>query len=190
MGATEDRLKYDAERQRERMGDTLDAIGDRLSPERVVERRKAAVTQRFRSVKESVMGTPGYVEQRSSGMMQSAGDTVQSAAQQVQHAPQAIADQARGNPVAAGIVAFGVGMLLATVLPKSEAEQRLVDEARPQIQQATEHLKDAGRDVAEGAKEHAREAMDEVKATGSEAAANVKQQASSSAEEVRNRAQQ
>ena len=62
MGATEDQLKHEAETQRARMGDTLEAIGDRLSPERMVERRKAAVGQTFRNMKESVMGSPGYQE--------------------------------------------------------------------------------------------------------------------------------
>ena len=56
MGTTEDQLRHEAEMQRERMGDTLEAIGDRLSQERMVERRKAAVSQTFRSMKESVMG--------------------------------------------------------------------------------------------------------------------------------------
>ena len=62
MGTTEDQLRHEAEMQRGRMGDTLEAIGDRLSPERMVERRKAAVSQTFRNMKESVMGSPGYQE--------------------------------------------------------------------------------------------------------------------------------
>ena len=62
MGTTEGELRLDAQHQRERMGDTLEAIGDRLSPERIVERRKAAVGQRFRTMKEAVMGSPDYDE--------------------------------------------------------------------------------------------------------------------------------
>ena len=117
--------------QRERMGDTLEAIGDRLSPERMVERRKAAVGQTFRNVKESVMGSPGYQEPATDRLRTQAGDVrdaatsaVQNASEHVQQAPQALADQARGNPVAAGIIAFGVGVLLATLLPSSRTEQR------------------------------------------------------------------
>lgn len=193
MGTTEDQLRREAEWQRARMGDTLDAIGDRLSPERMMERRKAAVSQRFRSVKESVMGSPGYREpvterlrSQASSAVRSAGETVQSAGERIQHAPQAAADQARGNPIAAGIVAFGAGALLATVLPKSQTEQRLVSEAKPQLQSAAEELKDAGRDVAGGAKEHAKDAIDEVKSAGSDATANVRDQVTESARNVRN----
>jgi len=174
------------------MGDTLEAIGDRLSPERMVERRKAAVGQKFRGMKEAVMGSPGYQEpitgrmrSQAGGAMQSASDTVHSATDRVQHAPQAIADQARGNPVAAGLIAFGAGVLLATVLPTSRTEQRLVDEARPQLQGAADQLKTAGREVAESAKEHAREAAEEVKSVGSDATSHVRDQAQQSAQNVK-----
>jgi hypothetical protein len=174
------------------MGDTLDAIGDRLSPERMVERRKAAVGQRFRSIKDSVMGSPGYREptserlrSRAENAVQSASDAVQSATQRVENAPQAVAEQARGNPIAAGIVAFGAGMLLATVLPTSRTEHRIVEEAKPQLQNAAGELKQAGRDVAADAKEHARDAVQEVKAAGADATENVRDQATESAQQVR-----
>jgi hypothetical protein len=198
VGATEDalrrenELRREAEIQRTQMGDTLDAIGDRLSPERMVERRKAAVGQRFRRVKDSIMGSPGYREPvtdrlraQAGGAMQSATETVQSASERVQHAPEALAEQTRGNPFAAGLVAFGAGVLLATVFPSSRTEQRLVGEAKPQLQQAAEQLKGAGRDVAEDARGHAQEALEEVKAAGSEAGTNVREQAVESAENVR-----
>jgi hypothetical protein len=194
VGAREVELKQEAQYQRERMGDTLDAIGDRLSPERVVERRKAAVGQRFRSVKEAVMGSPGYVESgvnsgglrgRAEGTASSATDAVQSATQQVQHAPQAIADQARGNPLAAGLVAFGLGALFATVLPKTKTEQKLVDEARPQLESAAEELKEVGRVVASDAKERTTSAVAEVKAAGENATESVRDRARESAEHVR-----
>ena len=166
MGATENQLKHDAEVQRARMGDTLEAIGDRLSPERMVERRKAAVGQTFRNMKESVMGSPGYQEP-------------------MQHAPQALADQARGNPVAAGIIAFGAGVLLATLLPTSRTEQRVVEEAKPQLHGAADQLKAAARDVASDAADHARDAAEAVKSTGTEAGSHVRDQAEAAAQHVK-----
>ncbi len=194
MGTTEHELRRDAQHQRERMGDTLEAIGDRLSPERIVERRKAAVGQRFRNVKEAVMGSPDYDEfggsggglrGRAEGMASSASDALQGATQQVQQAPQAIAAQASGNPLAAGIVAFGLGALFATVLPKTRTEQHLVEEARPQLESAAEELKDVGRAVASDAKERTTSAVAEVKAAGESATGSVRDQARESAEHVR-----
>jgi hypothetical protein len=175
------------------MGDTLEAIGDRVSPERIVERRKAAVGQRFRTMKEAVMGSPDYDEfdtnsgglrGRAEGISSSASDALQSATQQMQQAPQAIADRARGNPLAAGLVAFGLGALVATVLPKTGTEQHLVDEARPQLDSAAEELKQVGRAVASDAKERTTSAVAEVKAAGESATESVRDQARGSAERM------
>jgi hypothetical protein len=185
VGATEDQLRREAEMQRSRMGDTLDAIGDRLSPERMVERRKAAVGQRVRGFKETVMGSPGYEEPVTARLRSQAGDTVHSAADRVQNAPHALAEQAQGNPIAAGLIAFGAGVLLATVFPASRTEQRILDDARPQLEGAVDQLKTAGRDVAEGAKDHAREAVEEVKSAGSQATSQVRDQATQSAQQVK-----
>jgi Protein of unknown function (DUF3618) len=194
VGTTEDELRRDAQGQRERMGETLEAIGDRLSPERIVERRKAAVGQRFRSMKEAVMGSPDYDELdrssgglrgRAEGVASSASDALQGATQQVQHAPQAIAAQARGNPLAAGLVAFGLGALFATVLPKTRTEQQLVEEARPQLESAAEELKGVGRAVASDAKERTTSAVAEVKAAGENATESVRDRARESAEHMR-----
>jgi ElaB/YqjD/DUF883 family membrane-anchored ribosome-binding protein len=192
VGTTEDQLRREAEMQRSRMGDTLDAIGDRLSPERMVERRKAAVGQKVRGFREAVMGSPGYQEPMSArlrsqagGAMQSASDTMHTATDRVQNAPHALAEQAQGNPVAAGLIAFGAGVLLATVFPASRTEQRILDDARPQLQGAVDELKTAGREVAEGAKDHAREAVEEVKSAGSQATSQVRDQATQSAQQVK-----
>lgn len=146
---------------------------------------------RFQRIKESVMGSPGYEEpmsrrmgERTGDAAHAVGDTARTAAESVQHAPQMVADQARGNPVAAGLVAFGAGMLAATVMPRSRTEQRLVQQAQPQLQHAKEELAQAGREVATDAKEHAREAADELKSVGNEAAGHMREQAQSSARTV------
>jgi len=196
MGATEDQLKQEADLQRSRMGDTLDAIGDRLSPERMVERRKAAVGQKLRSVRETLMGSPDYSEPatlrrraEAGGAMSSAADALQAAGTQAQQAPKMIADQARGNPVAAGIIAFGTGLLFATLLPQSRTEQRVVEDAKPQLRQVADELKDAGREIASEAKDHAQEAAGEVKSTGADATSKVRNQAGRSAREVKDEVQ-
>jgi len=160
------------------MGDTLEAIGDRLSPDRIIERRKAAVGQGFRRVKDTVMGSPDYQEPMPRRVMHSASDAVRSG-------PSMLADQARGNPIAVGVVAFGAGLLLATVMPKSEAESRVMEEVQPQMQNAMSELKDAGRELASGVQEHARDAGEQLKEAGSEAASNVKGQAQASAEDMK-----
>lgn len=195
MGTTEAELRRNAERDRERMGETLDAIGDRLSPERVVERRKAAVGQGFKRMREAVMGSPGYVEpvthrarEGAQNVASSAADTARNAAENVRQAPQMVAEQTRGNPMAAGIVAFGAGMLFATMFPKTETEQQLIGDARPTIDRAKEELQGTGRELAADVREHAKDAAQQVGQAGKEAASNVTEQTKSSAQEVAQKA--
>ncbi len=195
MGTTETELRQHAEADRARMGETLEAIGDRLSPASMVERRKAAVGERFRRVRESVMGSPGYMEPSSGGLRErasqtasSATDAARTAADKMQHAPEMLADQTRGNPLAAGLVAFGAGMLIATAFPRTRTEQRLVATAQPQLESAKQELRDAGRDLADSAKDQAQQAAQEVSSAGKEAASNVADQAKSSAQHVADQA--
>jgi hypothetical protein len=47
MGQSAEELRRDIERTREGLGETLDAIGDRVSPGRIMERKKNRVTARF-----------------------------------------------------------------------------------------------------------------------------------------------
>jgi len=178
------------------MGSTLEAIGDRVSPERMVERRKAAVGRGFRKARDTIMGSRDYEEPRLAHMKDQmkdqaatvkdqAANAVSAAADRVQHAPEMLAEQTRGNPLAAGLVVFGAGMLVATIFPETRTEQRLVDAAQPQLQHATGELKDAGRELAQDARQLGQEATQEVRAAGSEAAETVKQQAQTSTEQVR-----
>jgi len=151
----------------------------------MVERRKAAIGQGFKRARNTIMGSRDYQEPKLERVKQQASGVVHSAADHVQHAPEMLADQTRGNPLAAGIVMFGAGVLLASLFPETQTEQRFVDAAQPQIQHATEGLKDAGRELADGAKQHGQEAFEEVRAAGSDAFANVKEQTQESTQQVK-----
>ena len=142
MGATEDQLKHDAEMQRERMGDTLEAIGDRLSPERMVERRKAAVGQTFRNMKESVMGSPGYQEpaterlRAQAGCRPRLGNVGRSATR-----PSTCSRHRRRSRIRLGAIrsrrASSRSARVCCSRPFSRCsrtEQRVVEEAKPQLQ--------------------------------------------------------
>jgi hypothetical protein len=177
------------------MGETLEAIGDRLSPDRMMERRKAAVMIRLQRIRESVMGSPDYDEpanqglrDRASDMASSAGDAARGAADRIQHAPDRLAEQTRGNPLAAGLIAFGAGMLVATAFPRTRAEERVVDSATPALETAKQELREGGRELAAGAKEHAQEAAHNVSESASQATREVADHAKTSAEKVKDQA--
>jgi hypothetical protein len=106
------------------------------------------------------------------------------AVEQVRDAPQAIQQQAQGNPLAAGLVAFGAGMVLATLFPPSEAEQRAASAVQERVEPLKEQAVEAGREMKDHLQEGARESAQQVKETATEAAQEVKGQAQSSAQGV------
>lgn len=98
----------------------------------------------------------------------------------------------QGNPLAAGVIAFGAGLLTASPLPGSEPEQRAVGKAVGA--EAFEPAKDAARDSAQRLKDEAagtaRAAADEVKETASDAARTTRDQARERADDVGERARE
>jgi gas vesicle protein len=196
-------LRRDIEETRTHLGTTLDTLGERVMPSRIVARRKNRMRERLSSVRESVMGSASSVQGSMSDGAHRVADTVGSAAgaigDEVREAPTQIAEQARGNPLAAGLVAFGVGMIVASVIPASRPEEQaavaLKDKLEPiqdQAKQIGGELKDtvqqSTRDAAEHVKSRASEALQEVKGDADDAATDLKEHAGQAAGDVRDRA--
>jgi gas vesicle protein len=105
----------------------------------------------------------------------------------VRDAPHAVARQAEGNPLAAGLIAFGVGLLAASLLPASRQEQRAAQAVK---EQAVPQVKEAAAQVADQLREPAREAVETVKERATEAAGTVKEHGAGAAQDLRDQAQQ
>jgi hypothetical protein len=183
MGQTADELRRDIEDTRADLGNTLDAIGDRISPGRIVERRKNRMTRAFGRMRDQVMGTE-------SALVESAGSATSSAADMARNAPDTLRERTEGNPLVAGALAFGTGFLVATVLPVTRKEQELGSEVREKAQPVVDELTAAGREAVEHVKEPARQAMEEVKSAASESADELKSSAQQTAHEVRDTARE
>jgi gas vesicle protein len=193
MGKSASEVRADIEDTRSDMSDTIDAIADRTSPRRMVERRRRAMADGWRSVRERVMGR---AESASSGagdgarhLSESARDTAGSVVDTARQVPDTVVSQTQGNPVAVGLVAFGAGLLAATLIPSSAPEQRLAGTLRDQAQPLQDELKAAGQQVVEDVKSSAQEGAEQVKQRASEAAGTVQEDVKSSAQEVRSQAQ-
>jgi gas vesicle protein len=123
---------------------------------------------------------------------------VQGAAQQaasaVQQAPDAVIRQTQGNPLAAGLIAFGVGWLVSSLLPASQREQQLAQQAESVVREHKDQLlapaKQAAQEVGEQLRPAAQQAVQEVKGTAQDAAQSVKQEGQSAAQDVQGQAQQ
>lgn len=172
----------------------IDELGDKVSPQRVMERRTEAVKSKFGGMRDKVMGS-------SSGGSRSVGSAAGSAAGSVSGAASSVGDSAQGavhavqsrtegNPLAAGVAAFGLGMVISALIPASEKETAA---ARRTMDAAKEHgvvdeAKSVGAEVGQNLKESAKQAAEEVKSTAQDSAQTVKEEGRSSAETVRGEA--
>jgi hypothetical protein len=107
-----------------------------------------------------------------------AGERTQQAAHE---AVTGVREQTEGNPLAAGLVAFGVGWLVSSLMPASEAEQeaarRAAEVARERGGPVLEQAKQAATDVGETLQSEAQEAAQHIKERAQEAAGTVKETA-------------
>jgi gas vesicle protein len=89
-----------------------------------------------------------------------------------------------GSPLIAGAVAFGIGALVAAVLPATESERRALETMQPQVDAATNAMKDVGQQAIATAKSAAQDAAHDVKATATEHAHEVADQAKEAGKQV------
>jgi hypothetical protein len=181
-GTEEQQLTERIEDRRDNLAQDLDALQDKVSPSAIVQRRKDAARDRLGRAKERVMGSTTTAGDGASGV-------VGTMTGKAQGAGRGIGDHVEGSPLAAGLVAFGAGLVVSSLLPatavESSAAQRVADTAKEYGQPAADLAKDAGRDMGENLKQSATEAAQQVKESATDSASTVKDEGQSSADRVR-----
>jgi gas vesicle protein len=192
MSDNPDAIRSDIEATRARLGTNVDAVADKVTPSNIVHRQTDKVKEAVFGVKEKVMGAADDVNTKvHSGVharTDSAGDALHDAGEAIGDAPRQVKVKTQGNPMAAGLIAFGAGMLLSSLIPASEKEREAADALKSAAEPMTTQLTEAAKDMAEGLKEPARDAMENVKATATDAAQNVKAESQNAASDVKDRA--
>ena len=190
----------DIEATRQNLTRDIDELSDKVSPQRVMARRKHAVRSRVGSLRDKVMGSASDARHSMGSGVSSAGSSVTggatSAASSVQDTARSavgtVESRTEGNPLAAGLVAFGAGMVIAALLPPSDKETRvagtMVEAAREHGQPVLDEAKSIGQDMGQSLKESAVEAAQEVKQTAQQSGENVKQEGQSSVQTVKQEA--
>ena len=173
MGQGPEDLRRDIERRRDDLGDTIDAIGDRVSPGRIIERRRNRIAQGWRSVTDRVMGT---VSSGTEHVTDAAGSLKEHVS------GDAIKGQTVGAPLGAGLVTFGLGFLVAAIMPATEPEKQAASRAQDALEPAKDALMETGHSLAGAVKDDAVEMAGEVKDAASEAASTVAEHAKGQAE--------
>ena len=178
MAQTTGELTMRIEEQRSVLGYHLDELGEKVSPRRMAERRKAAMRDRVSSIKDRVMGTAHDGTERAAELKDDAMDAAR-------NAPQAARQQVEGNPLAAGLLAFAAGLVVAAVLPETEKERELARSVQPHLESAASEVGAVAQDSAEALKPAAREAVEHVKQQAQQSGEAVKEDAKDTAQSVR-----
>jgi uncharacterized protein DUF3618 len=196
-------IRRQIEETRSNLSYDVDALNEKVNPTRVVDRRVGKAKSTVTGLKDRVFGAAqehgqhaGGVASNAAGNVQgaaaSAADSVQSAASSavgtIQQAPDTIQRQAQGNPLAAGLIAFGVGWLVSSLLPTSEKEKQLAAQAESAVKEHSQPLVDQAKNVAQeigdNLKPAAQEAVESVKSTAQEGVETVKSEGQSAAQDV------
>lgn len=188
MSENPDAIRADIEATRARLGTNVDAVADKVTPSHIVQRQTDKVKDAVFGVKEKVMGAADHT----AGNVHSAGGSASShlsdAGSAVADAPHQVKAKAQGNPMAAGLIAFGAGLLVSSLIPASQKEREAADALKSAAEPLKTELTEAAQHVAEGLKEPAQAAMENVKATATDAAQNVKGEGQAAVSDVKDRA--
>ncbi len=192
MTSSPEEIRRDIESTRRELSSDVDALTDKVSPKRVVERRVDRTKGALSNAKEKVMGSPSPGN-GSRSMGGTVSDTASTVADAASSAPDQARARTRGNPLAAGLIAFGAGWLVSSLLPATEKEQQAATAVKDRAQEHADTVKEplatAANEMKENLREPAQQAAQSVTSSAKEGADNVRGEAQSAASEVRNQAQ-
>ena len=112
-------------------------------------------------------------------MSATAQDKVSAVGDAVSGAPGAAKEKTRGNPLAAGLIAFGAGTArVSALIPSTQKEREAVSELQSNLEPLKEKATEAAKEIGENLRGPAQEAAESVKSTATEGVENVKARAS------------
>jgi hypothetical protein len=191
------------------LSDDVDDLAESVKPKNVAGRQVDKVKEAASNIKDQVMGSDdddydgsavGTVSATASSAKEAvadkayaAKDTVSDKAsdarEAVKQAPRRMRRKAQGNPLAAGLIAFGLGMLVSSLIPSTEKEREAVSQLQDNLEPVKAKASEVAKDIGEGMKPAAHEAAESVKTTAQEGVENVKQEGQSAAADVKDQAQ-
>jgi cell division septum initiation protein DivIVA len=202
MTSDPDEIRGNIEQTQQNLSADVDALTEKVSPPRIMERRVEQTRSAMTTMKDRVMGgtadrtssVGGTVSSTASSAQDTLTSTASSAAGVATAAPDMARRRTRGNPLAAGLIAFGAGWLVSSLLPATEPEQQVasqvkdlaVEKGRPLAQQLSQAGQEAAHELAQSAQQRAQS----IQETASGAASTVADEAQSRAADVTGHAQE
>ena len=161
-------LKRDIEDRRSEISRTVDQMENRVNPGHVAARQTYRIRRVVTEWKDKIMGS----DETQGGLKNVIGEVTDTVAT----APDQVMARTRGNPLAAGVIAFGAGALIASLLPETPAERKLAATLQPGVKEATSRLTEAGRNLADDLKDDVKEGVENIRDTAASAAQGMKEQ--------------
>ncbi len=177
-----DVIRAQIEATRAGLSQDVNELGEKISPAQIAKRQREKVVGGVMGVKDHIMGSAGTAKDSTGGAMSGVGDAVSGA-------PGKVAQQTKGSPMAAGLIAFGVGMLLSAIAPASQPEAKAAAALKEQAQPLIEQVTGSAKEVAGNLQEPAQQALESVKSTATDAVDTVKEEGNSAVSDVKDQAQ-
>jgi hypothetical protein len=189
MSSNPDEIREQIEVTRNSLSTDVNTLADTVKPRNVAHRQAEKVRTAAGDAKDRIMGTASDVGSAGSSKLGDAGsrvgDVASSSQQAVKSAPGVVRAQTQGNPLAVGLIAFGAGWLIGSLIPASNAEQEAAQKAKENASVVTDQVSAVARETGENLREPAQNAAEAVRSTAADAAENVKSESASAAAEVK-----
>jgi len=155
-------MRRQIERTRSDLSRDVSTLTEKVNPSRVARRQVGRARGAATSLTQRVMGAPSSAaHSASSSISETAGSAVGTTRSKTE-----------GNPLAAGLIAFGVGWLVSSLIPASDPERQaataLKDTTQEHSAEIVEPLKEAASEAANQLSGPAREAVTSVKDVATE----------------------
>lgn len=163
MSTDPSQIRANIERTQDDLGGNVNALGDRMNPRAAARRQAGKVRGTWQRIRDNVMGSASHAREDMMGAGSQAREGAQHAREGVRHASEASRDrisaasasagdrmhtmgqqarqQTEGHPLAAGLVAFGLGVLASSLLPASQPERRMAGQLRNKVAEHSDELK-------------------------------------------------
>jgi ElaB/YqjD/DUF883 family membrane-anchored ribosome-binding protein len=189
-----DEIRAEIERTRAALSDDVDALTDTANPKNVAKRQVDKAKGTLTDVKDRVMGVGDDVKERVMGAGDNVAGTVQDKASAVgdavSGAPATAKQRTRGNPLAAGLIAFGAGMVVSSLIPSSQKEREAVSNLQGNLEPLKDKATEVAKDIGQQLKEPAQEAAESVKTTATGGVQNVKDEGMAAKDQVQGQAEE
>lgn len=180
MGETPDQIRSEIEQTRERMGDTVEAIGYKADvksrAKESVAAKKDSLVGKVSDGKDALVGTADSLVSRVGGIVPD-GEQVKGGAAKV--------GVSKENPLGLAIAGAAAGFVIGTLLPKTNVEDQKLGEVSDQV---TEKAKEAGQEALDRGKSVAQEvvsaAADTAQQSGQEHAKELSSSLQDKAQEL------